>query len=158
MKDHATVARAWTAFDRLAPDTRRTLLEIGAMRTFERGAAVLTEGADTPFLGSVERGRVALRLRTPELGARVTIATIEPGELIGWSAIVAPFRTTSDAVATEPVEILAFESAPLRERLAADPALSAELLPLVLETVAHRLATSWHQLIDLFEPRGQGPW
>ena len=156
--DHGTPGRAWTAFDRLGVAARRTLQELAVMRSFERGDAVLVEGAETPVLGSLERGRVALRLRTPELGTRVTIATVEPGELLGWSAIVPPYRTTCDAIATEPILLLTFDAGALRSRLAADGELAAQLLPCALETVAHRLTTSWHQLIDVFEPRGRGPW
>ena len=156
--DHAIAGPAWTAFDRLGSEARRALRDIGAVRAFERGALVLVEGTETPFLGSLQSGRIALRLRTPELGGPVTIATIEPGDLLGWSAVVAPFRTTSDAVATEAVEVLAFDAATLREHLAADPGLAAQLLPAVIETVARRLTSSWHQLIDLFEPRSLGPW
>ena len=158
MTDHAIAERAWTAFDRLGIEAQRALRELGAMRTFERDGVILAEAGETPFLGAVEQGRVALRLRTPELGVRVTIATVEPGDLIGWSALVPPFRATCDAVATEPVVILAFAAEAVRARLATDRNLAAELLPLVLETVARRLTTSWHQLLDMFEPRGRGPW
>jgi CRP-like cAMP-binding protein len=101
---------------------------------------------------------VALRLRVPELGDRVTIVTIEPGEILGWSAVVAPYRATVDAVATERARILVFDAGTLRERLASDDALAAALLPEVLEAVSRRLTTSWHQLLDLFATRGQEAW
>ena len=149
---------AWATLERLAPESRTRLEDIAERRSLETGDVVFAERAETPFLGIVERGRVALRLRTPELGGRVTIATIEAGELLGWSALVAPFRTTAEAVATEHVQLLAFDAPALRARLASDAELAADLLPLALETVAHRLTTSWHQLIDEFAPRSRGPW
>jgi CRP-like cAMP-binding protein len=158
VNDHAIVTRAWTAFDRLGSDARAQLEPLARRQAFEPGASILQEGRETPFLAAVESGRVALRLRTPELGARVTIATIEPGELLGWSALVPPFRATADATATERVELVTFDAAALRDQLASDPLFAAQLLPLVFETVSGRLTTSWHQLLDLFEPRGRGPW
>ena len=158
MNDHATVTRAWTAFDRLDSDARARLQRLGQRRAFEAGESVLQEGRETPFLAAVESGRVALRLRTPELGARVTIATVEAGELLGWSALVPPFRATADATATERLALVTFDAAALREELAGDPLFAAALLQLVFETVSGRLTSSWHQLLDLFEPRGHGPW
>ena len=156
--DHATSTRGWMPFDRINADVRERLRPLGRQLVFDTGSAVLREGEDTPFLGSVESGRVALRLRVPELGERVTIVTIEPGELLGWSSVVAPYRATVDAVATEPARLLVFDADPLRELLATDCELSAELLPLVLESLSRRLTTSWHQLLDLFATRSPEPW
>ena len=156
--DHATSSRALSAFGRMPQPARQRLLGIGEEIGYGSGDVVLREGEDTPFLAAIDTGRVALRLRVAELGTRVTIVTIEPGELLGWSAVAAPFRATVDAVATQPTRLLTFEAKALRELLAADPELAAAFLPLVLESVSHRLTTSWHQLLDLFAPRGVGPW
>jgi CRP/FNR family cyclic AMP-dependent transcriptional regulator len=154
----AAVTRGWTAFERLPPKLREGLIPLGQQVGYGAGDLVFGEGETTPFLGAVESGRIALRYRVPELGNRVTIVTIEPGEIVGWSAVVAPFRATADAVATEPTRLLVFEAGPLRERLEADSELAAAFLPLILEAVSRRLTTSWHQLLDLFAARGQGPW
>lgn len=158
MQDHTTISRAWAAFDSVGPETLAMLRELAEERTFGLGERLFQEGRETPFLGAIDHGRVAIRLRTPELGHRLSLATIEPAELLGWSALVPPFRSTADAVATEPVRLVAFDGAALRERIASDRLIAGELLPVVLETVAHRLTTSWHQLLDLFEPRARGPW
>ena len=85
------------------------------------------------------------------------IVTCEPGEILGWSAVVAPFRATVDAVATEPTRIVAFDAPALRARLVDDHELAAELLPLVLESVSGRLTASWQQLLDMFGSRTE-PW
>jgi CRP-like cAMP-binding protein len=131
---------------------------MSGVESFGAGATILEEGGETPFLGVLETGRVALRLRFPEQGDRVTILTIEPGELLGWSAVVAPFRATVDAIATEPTTLLAIDAAELRAALAQDCDLAAELLPVVLESLSMRLAGSWHQLLDLFANRAPEPW
>ena len=74
-----------------------------------------------------------------------------------WSAVVAPYRATVDAYATEPTRILAIDAHALREHLASDPELAAELLPLVLESVSARLGASWQQLVDVFVTEGVQP-
>ena len=156
--DTPALSLAWSAFDRLSPGAGAQLRSLGRPAAFEAGAPIFMEGRETPFLGALASGRVALRLRVPELGERVTIATVEPGDLLGWSALVAPFRSTVDAVAAERTGMLTFGAIDLRARVASDPAFAAELLPLVAETVSRRLTTSWQQLLDVFAPAAREPW
>ena len=150
--------RIASALDRLSPEVQARLAELTHTVEFPSGATVLREGIDTPFLGVILEGRIALRLRVPELGNRLTIVTIEPGELIGWSAVVPPYRATVDALATEPTRVLAVDAAALRTRVATDCELAAELLPLVLESVSQRLSASWQQLLDVFGRGVPEPW
>jgi CRP-like cAMP-binding protein len=150
-----------TAFEQLSPGSIDRLLAIGRAMTFEVDDMVLHEGRATPYLALLESGRVALRLRAPELGHPVSIMTIEPGELLGWSAIVPPYRATVDAIATEPTTILAIDGAALRAELGANAALAVELLPIVLQTVSERLAASWHQVLGALPAgcdRAVEPW
>jgi CRP-like cAMP-binding protein len=152
------IARSSTMSTGSLPDEAKARLrDLAATAAYMSGDVVLHEGAAVPFLGVVESGRVALRIHVPGRGT-VTIVTIEPGELIGWSAVVPPFRATSGAVALEPTRITAYEAESLRLRLDAEPALAAAVLPAVLAGVSDRLTTSWHQLLDLFGGTGVEPW
>jgi CRP-like cAMP-binding protein len=153
---HASAVRA--ALDRLPQPVLARLLPLSRRLEYEAGEHILREGADTPFLAAVETGRAALRLRVAERGDRLTVVTVEPTELLGWSSIVPPYRATVDALATEPTRILAFDAAPLRALLAADRDVAAALLPLVLEAVSERLTASWSQLLDLYGPREDQAW
>jgi CRP/FNR family cyclic AMP-dependent transcriptional regulator len=147
-----------SVLDRLSPGVLSRLNRFAHDHDYPAGATILREGDDTHFLGVVTTGRVALRLRVPELGDRFTIVTCEPGEIIGWSGVVAPFRATVDAVATEATRIVAFDAPALRAGLVNDHAMAAELLPLVLESVSARLTASWQQVLDMFGSRGPEPW
>ena len=108
----------------------------------------MREGDDTHPFGIVASGRVALRLLVPERGA-TTILTVEPGDVLGWSALVPPCRATSTAVAVEPTRLVEFEvDAP--SRAARGPGPGGSRLPRVLEAVARRLGATRHQLLDLY--------
>ena len=100
------------AVTRLEPHIRRA--------TYEAGAEILREGDPTSALGIVASGRVALRLRVPERGP-TTILTVEPGNIIGWSAVVPPHRATSTVVALVPTELLLLDGEALRTQLDARP-------------------------------------
>jgi CRP/FNR family cyclic AMP-dependent transcriptional regulator len=147
-----------SVIERLPASLRDRVERHTSSRAYEPGEVVLHEGQDTPFLAILESGRVALRLRVPELGDRLTIVTIEQGELLGWSAVVPPYRATVDGVATEATRLLAIDAAQLRAQHAVDHELAAALLPLVLESVSQRLCASWHQLLDMLATRAPEPW
>lgn len=124
---------------------------------FAPGEEILRENRATPFLGLVEAGRIAVRVPVPGRGPH-TLVTLEPGDLLGWSAIVPPYRASADAVAQASTRIRAFEASAVRDLLATDPAIAAQVYALVLRCVSERLTTSWQQLLDLFGMRGVGPW
>lgn len=146
-----------TALGPLSPAARERLAAIAGHATYETGELVLRDGLPTPFLGIVESGRLGLRLSVPERGNQ-TVVTIERGELVGWSAVVPPYRATAEAVALEPTRIQTYDAEGLRAALAADHELAAELLPILLTCVSDRLTTSWSQLLDLFARGPAEPW
>ena len=143
--------------ERLAPLALARMTRIAGAAAFAAGEIILREGSPTPFLGVVLAGRVALRLHVPERGAQ-TLFTVEPGELLGWSAVVAPYRSTADAVALEPTDLVTFEASALRSLLEADRGLAADVLQLVAAGLSDRLTLSWHQRLDLFGGEGPTPW
>jgi CRP-like cAMP-binding protein len=133
----------------LSPHALAGLRASAILRDYAPGTPLMREGDETHPFGIVSSGRVALRLLVPERGA-VTILTVEPGDVVGWSALVPPFRATSTAVAVEPTRILEFEGPTLRRMLREDPALAATVYPRVLEAMARRLGATRHQLLDLY--------
>lgn len=143
----------------LSPHALERLAECCASTiSYPAGATLMREGSATEPFGIVTSGRIALRLLVPERGT-VTILTVEPGDVIGWSALIPPYRATSTAVATEPTSVLAFDMRRLRALLREDPALAATLYPRVLEAVARRLGATRHQLLDLYgRDAGAQPW
>jgi CRP/FNR family transcriptional regulator, cyclic AMP receptor protein len=143
--------------ERLAPVALARITGIAEAAAFAPGETILREGSPTPFLGVVLVGRVALRLHVPDRGAQ-TLFTVEPGELLGWSAVVAPYRSTADAVALEPTDLITFEASALRSLLETDRGLAADVLQLVVEGLSDRLTLSWHQRLDLFRGQGPEPW
>ena len=140
----------------LSPHALTRLRAAASVREYGTGDVVMREGDQSHPFGVVSSGRVALRLLVPERGS-VTILTVEPGDIVGWSALVPPYRATSTAIAVEPTRILAFEAALLRGILRDDPALAATLYPRVLEALARRLGATRHQLLDLYARDARGP-
>lgn len=113
------------------------------------GTILLREDEETRELGLVIHGRVGLTTQVPGRGP-VSLVTVEPGDVFGWSALVPPFRATSTARAIERVQVVAFEASRLRAAVRADADLAAAVYQQVLEAVARRLMATRHQLFDVY--------
>ena len=134
---------------------RRRLAAFAEELRAERDQVLLREGEPTPYLAVVTAGRIALRMHVPGRGP-ITVMTVEPGDIVGWSAVLAPYRATSTAVAVEPSEVIAFDGPGLRHALESDEDLAAALYPRILRSVARRLEGTRLQLLDVFgQPEGR---
>jgi CRP/FNR family transcriptional regulator, cyclic AMP receptor protein len=146
----------------LSPEAVARLAAISVLCDVPTGTELTREGHITEAFSIVLSGRVALRMLVPERGM-VTILTVEPGDVIGWSAVVPPHRGTANAVAIEPVRILELPGDALRALLRSDHALAASVYPRILQAVSRRLAATRLQLLDLFAREEWGrrevqPW
>jgi CRP-like cAMP-binding protein len=153
----AELASSWFGSG-LSLHARSRLAECASLQVVPSGTTLMREGEETSLLAIVVRGRVALRMHVPERGT-TTILTVEPGDVVGWSALVPPHRSTSTAVTLEDTSLLVFESRRLRALLEADTDLAATLYPRLLEALGRRLSATRHQLLDLYaQERQVVPW
>jgi CRP/FNR family transcriptional regulator, cyclic AMP receptor protein len=152
----ATLGEGWFGAG-LEPEVQERLAGLAHTARYTSGEIILREGEATTHLGIVLTGRVALRLRIPERGP-VTILTVEPGDIVGWSAIVPPHRATSTVVAVLDTGLALMDGARLRSELAGDAAFAAVFYPRVLRALTRRLEGTRLQLLDLFAAPGLEPW
>jgi CRP-like cAMP-binding protein len=142
------LARTWFAAE-LSDAVRERLAAIARRYDAPARQRLLREGEETRELSVLLSGRVALTQHVASRDA-VTLMTVEPGDVFGWSALIPPYRATSTVVSLEPVSVIAFAAADLRERLGADPQLAAGVYPRVLEVLGRRLGASRQQLLDRY--------
>jgi len=150
------LAATWLTYP-LSVETRSRLAALGRLATVSAGDVLMREAEPNDVLAIVLDGRVALRMRVPERG-QVTILTVEPGDVVGWSAVVPPYRATSTAVVLVGGELAVFDGPTLRVAFEREPELAAEIYPLLLVAVARRLEGTRLQLLDLFTQRWTEPW
>lgn len=133
----------------LPPRARERLASIAELRTFGSGEFLLKEGTECDHFGVLLSGLLGLQVLVPGQGS-VTLLTVEPGDVYGWSAAVAPPRSTASVVGVEAGEVLAFGAESLRNLLDADDVLAATLYPRLLQAMARRLTATRLQLLDLY--------
>ncbi len=152
MDDYAAVIailnHTWFGSE-LAPETQERLARLGTLQDFEADEVILQEGEDATDMGILLSGRLALRTHVPGRGP-VTILSIEPGDIFGWSAVLDSTKTQSTVVATQSSQALVIDGTKLRAALKEDHALAASLYPRVLQAVGRRLRATRLQLLDLF--------
>lgn len=121
--------------------------------SFDDGAMLCVEGenADTFYL--VRRGHVSIEVHQAGRGP-IVIETVGPGDAVGWSWLVPPYRWTFDARATGPVGALAIDGACLRAKSLEDESLGFALLSLVSQELLERLQATRIRLLDLYGGAG----
>jgi CRP-like cAMP-binding protein len=121
----------------------------GHIEAVAQGDRLFREGdhADTFYL--LRRGRVALTTHVPGRGD-VTVETLEPGEVIGWSWLFEPYRWHFDARVVEDAGVIAFDGACLRGKCDADHTLGYELMHRFAKVMIDRLQHTRTLLLDVY--------
>lgn len=136
----------------------RHLVKLASMATevtFEEGEDIFREGDTGKMIYLVQEGRVALYIHVPGRG-RVTILTIEPGRLLGWSSLFPPHHKTASARAMVPTRALAIDAAQLWETCRTDHELGYNIMCRVAEAITSRLIATRLQLLDMFKSASKG--
>ena len=136
-------------FEGLDQERLELIAGCGHIEAVEAGTRLWREGdaAETFYL--LRRGRIALTTHVPGRGD-VTIETLEPGEVIGWSWLFPPHVWHFDARAVTPVRAVAVDGACIRGKCEEDPALGYELMQRFSAVLLERLNATRLRLADLY--------
>ncbi len=135
----------------LDPEFLRALVPLAHPRTYAAGDHLVREGDRAEALHLVVSGKVALELVNAER-PRLTVQTIGPGEVLGWSWLLPPHRWRFDARALKATQAWSLEAAGLRALLEERPAQGYRFLLRLLPVVAERLEHTRIQLMDIYAP------
>ena len=131
-------------------NARRALIAgcAGNVRFLE-GETLFREGDPANTFLLLRHGSIAIETFVPARGA-ITIETIEPGEIVGWSWLFAPYRWHFDARALSTVRATAFDGACLRGKCNDDPELGYELMSRFAQVLMERLQWMRLRLLDVY--------
>lgn len=107
----------------IAPADAQSVIALGTLMKLGAGDVLFKLGdvADAVFL--IRRGRIALTLPLQVGGSEQDVFIEErlPGQTLGWSALIPPFKFTLKATAPLETELLALPRAPLLQYFAERP-------------------------------------
>lgn len=128
-------------FENLGLEGIRRLSTIGQTRTLAEGEYLFLLGDNADYLYVVTRGKVDLcfpmSLRT--VVQDVPVESAGPGKLVGWSAMVKPYRFTLSARAAEDSQVVGFRRHDLQQLFTSSPEIGLRLLTKLSEIVGIRL-------------------
>ena len=120
---------------------------------FEDGERLFKEGDEADSFYLVRHGLVALEQYVPNRGM-LTVETIGPGEIAGWSWLVPPYRWQLSARAVEPVRAIELDGACLRGKCDDDPKLGYLLLSRISGELVAVISAARLQLADVYGGNG----
>lgn len=143
------LVREVPALEGLSPEQYGLIAGCGKNEVFSSGKHLLREGDDADVFYVIRRGTVAMEIFVPQRGA-LTVETIGPGDLLGWSWLVEPYRVHLDARAAEETHAIAFDAACLRGKCEEDKVLGYELMKRFVPVITERLQATRVRLLDVY--------
>ena len=134
----------------LTSEQTEKLASISTHVTFSEGATIFHEGDESELVYLIQEGEVSLLSRIPGHGL-VTILTLGPGQILGWSSVFPPQKKTAGALANAPTKTIAIHSAELAKLCDADHDIGFEIMSRVAQISSKRLIAARNLLMDIYE-------
>jgi CRP/FNR family transcriptional regulator, cyclic AMP receptor protein len=132
----------------LSPEHMQTLVGCASNVRFAEGATVMQEGQTANKFYLIRSGRIALEMQMT--GRKdLRIQTVGPGEILGWSWLISPFRWHFTGVVVLETRGLALDGECLRNKCETDPHFGYEMLKRLSVVMERRLEATRLQLLDL---------
>ncbi len=116
---------------------------------FNAGDLVFREGDDADDFYLIREGKVALQIFAPGRGS-LTVQTLGPSDILGWSWLVPPYHSRFDARAVEPTRAIGLDGKCLRRKCEENHELGYELLKRVTSILGESLDATRFQLLDIY--------
>lgn len=138
---------------RLDPAGRALVSRAAREVRYAVGERLFSAGEEAKSCWIIHSGHVALDISVPGRGD-VVIQTVGPGELVGLSWFVPPYRWQFGAIAAEATSASELDTVQLRALAEQDPRSGCRLTMTLFEAALHRLQATRARLLDLYgEPR-----
>ena len=141
-----------TLFDDLTAPEREAFFSTAHEVSYDDGDRLFEEGGPAGYCWLIRHGRVALDTAVPGRG-HVVVQTLGPGDLLGWSWLVPPYRWHFDGRALELTRAVAFDAKCLRAKCDDDHDLGYELTKRFAQVIMGRLQATRLRLLDVYGPR-----
>jgi len=138
-------------FRDLSPDYVTLLSECAFNVRFAEGERIFRQGESADRCYLIRHGMVSLEIWSPTEGP-LTIQTLGPGEVLGWSWLFPPYKWHFDARAIEPTRAVALDGACVRGKCDQEPKLGYELMKRVSTLLYGRMQAARLQITDIYGP------
>ncbi|HEX7304707.1 MAG TPA: cyclic nucleotide-binding domain-containing protein [Lentzea sp.] len=135
-------------FTNLSHTRRAAIAGVSRIETYEPGTRLFDEGGLADQCWIVLSGCVLVDTAVlPH--ERVTLQSIGPGELVGWSWLVPPYRWHFGASVVSAARAAVIDTGAVRRLADEDPALGYQLSLILVDALLNRLQATRIRLLDL---------
>ena len=111
---------------------------------------IYSEGSHADRFLIIQEGHVAIDIESVHRGT-LTVHTVGPGQVLGWSWLFPPYRWHYNARAVQHTRAIALDANCIREKAEGDPALGYELMKRFSAVMMSRLEATRMQLMDIYD-------
>ena len=133
-----TAFRSLHAFCNLDPLHIHKLASIAAQRQFEEGALIYRAGEVGQAVYLILEGEVAVEMEVVDYGP-VTLFTLGPGQLFGWSSLFPTRRKQARARVVQPVQLIVINGSRLRDLFRSDHEMERTVMDCMTHVVVDRV-------------------
>lgn len=137
--------RRFPCFAGLSEPLLKQLAVLAEERSVPAGTRIFNEGDPARYLYVIAKGEVNIQylLGNDELR---TVDTLVDGDLLVWSALVEPYRTTAIGTSTKETQLVGIDAEKVRQLCEESPILGYRLMTEVAKLLSHRLEGARVQL------------
>jgi CRP/FNR family transcriptional regulator, cyclic AMP receptor protein len=139
------VLRRYPYFAAVSEESLKAVAMIADEKTVPAGTQMFSEGDPADAMNIIVRGQVHIQYVLGN-GDRRTVDTLVDGDILGWSAIVEPYKYTAVGTASKETQLVSIRAKSLRELCDKDPLMGYRLARQIAKLLAHRLEGARVQL------------
>ncbi|HOA51970.1 MAG: Crp/Fnr family transcriptional regulator [Thermogutta sp.] len=137
--------RRYSYFAKVSEETLKEIAMLAEEKSYPAGMRLFYVGDPADHLNIIVEGEVDIQYELGN-GEKRTVDTLVPGDILVWSALVEPYRTTAIGTTTKPTKVIAIKAKPLRELCDKDSMLGYQLMREIAKLLASRLESARVQL------------
>lgn len=148
VRDMVELLREQEQLATLSDEHLRTLAGCAQLTVRRAGTVLAREGSPSDSFFVVRAGLVAVEAHGP--ASNVTVDTVGPGELVGWSWLFPPHRWIFDVRCVTDCRLIVVDGACIRAKCEDDTDFGYRLMTCFSAVVVGRLTSARVRLLDLY--------
>ncbi len=140
-------------FAGLSGDHLQFLADHAHRRQLSAGDVLFRHGDNARYFFLVLSGHVSVEIAAIE-GPALLLQDLAPGDVVGWSWLIAPHRWNFQARAMAPAEVLEFDGKAVLEHCEQDSLFGYELLKRFSALMSERLQVARSRMMQEWKPSG----
>ena len=139
------VLRRFPCFAPVSEESLKAVAMMARPECLRAGRRLFGEGDPADRMSLIVDGAIDIQYQLAD-GELRTLDTLIAGDIVGWSALVEPYKMTGTATAGKDTNLIMVDAKPLRALCERDPLLGYRLLKQVARLLADRLDAARVQL------------